>query len=97
MAHNQLLKMKEQKNKEEMTIDYYIYLDYSETLVGYLIIQKENDIYSKGGFEAGVNEIYTGGDKSITHRALLFAAMAEGESLITNPSRGLDCQATAAA
>src|SRR3989344_4794641 len=42
MAHNQLLKMKEQKNKEEMTIDYYIYLDYSETLVGYLIIQKEN-------------------------------------------------------
>ena len=59
--------------------------------------KKENDIYSKGSPAAGINEIFTGGDKSITHRALLFAAMAEGESLITNPSRGLDCQATAAA
>ncbi len=59
--------------------------------------KKENDIYSKGGSEAGSVEINAGGDKSITHRALLFSAMAEGESLITNPSRGLDCQATAAA
>lgn len=42
MVHNQLLKMKEQKNKEKIIIDYYIYLDYSETLVGYIIIQKEN-------------------------------------------------------
>ena len=42
MIYNQLLEMKEQKNKEKMIIDYYIYLDYSETLVGYIIIQKEN-------------------------------------------------------
>ena len=36
------LKMKEQKNKETIVIDYYIYLDYSESLVGYTIIQKDN-------------------------------------------------------
>ncbi len=59
--------------------------------------KKENDIYSKSGFEPGAVEIYTGGDKSVTHRALLFASMAEGESIIGNPSRGLDCLATAAA
>jgi len=34
--------MKEQKNKETIVIDYYIYLDYSESLVGYTIIQKDN-------------------------------------------------------
>lgn len=37
-----LLKMEEQKNKENAVIDYYIYLDYSESLVGYTIIQKDN-------------------------------------------------------
>ena len=35
--------MKEQTNKETAVIDYYIYLDYSESLVGYIIIQK-NDV-----------------------------------------------------
>jgi len=37
------------------------------------------------------------GDKSITHRALLLAALAEGESRILDGSDGLDCNSTAAA
>jgi 3-phosphoshikimate 1-carboxyvinyltransferase len=36
------------------------------------------------------------GDKSISHRALLFAALAEGESLITGAGDGRDVAATAA-
>jgi 3-phosphoshikimate 1-carboxyvinyltransferase len=36
------------------------------------------------------------GDKSISHRALIFAALAEGSSRITAASDGLDVQATAA-
>ena len=36
------------------------------------------------------------GDKSITHRALLIAALAEGRSLVTNANLGQDCRATAA-
>ena len=42
LKNKMLLKMKEQKNKENAVIDYYIYLDYSENLVGYAIIQKDN-------------------------------------------------------
>ncbi len=34
------------------------------------------------------------GDKSITHRAFLLAAMAKGRTLIVNPNVGLDMQAT---
>jgi 3-phosphoshikimate 1-carboxyvinyltransferase len=34
------------------------------------------------------------GDKSITHRAYLFAALADGESRIENANPGLDCRAT---
>ena len=34
------------------------------------------------------------GDKSLTHRALIFAACSYGESLIVNPCRGTDCWAT---
>jgi 3-phosphoshikimate 1-carboxyvinyltransferase len=34
------------------------------------------------------------GDKSITHRAYLFAALADGESRVANPNPGLDCLAT---
>mgnify|MGYP000909098186 CR=1 FL=1 len=34
------------------------------------------------------------GDKSITHRALLIAAMADGTSEIINPLRSLDCEST---
>jgi 3-phosphoshikimate 1-carboxyvinyltransferase len=37
------------------------------------------------------------GDKSITHRAYLFAGMAAGESAIANTNPGEDCAATAAA
>lgn len=44
-----------------------------------------------------VNKILPGGDKSVTHRALIFAALAEGESVISNPSRAFDCLSTAAA
>jgi len=33
-------------------------------------------------------------DKSVTHRALLLAAEADGTSLIRNPSRSADCQAS---
>ena len=35
------------------------------------------------------------GDKSISHRALMLAALAEGESLITGAGDGTDVQATA--
>ena len=34
------------------------------------------------------------GDKSLTHRALIFAACSYGESLIVNPCRGTDCWST---
>jgi 3-phosphoshikimate 1-carboxyvinyltransferase len=37
------------------------------------------------------------GDKSITHRALLFAALAEGESTIRGANSGRDCRAMARA
>ncbi|MFH1277803.1 MAG: 3-phosphoshikimate 1-carboxyvinyltransferase [Candidatus Eisenbacteria bacterium] len=37
------------------------------------------------------------GDKSVTHRALLLGALAEGETDIRRPNRGGDCLATAAA
>ncbi len=37
------------------------------------------------------------GDKSIGHRALIFAALAEGRSRLTNLSEGLDVEATRAA
>jgi 3-phosphoshikimate 1-carboxyvinyltransferase len=36
------------------------------------------------------------GDKSITHRALLLAALADGESRVLGGSDGLDCNSTAA-
>ncbi|MGZ6274037.1 MAG: 3-phosphoshikimate 1-carboxyvinyltransferase [Candidatus Limnocylindrales bacterium] len=36
------------------------------------------------------------GDKSISHRALLMAAMAEGESVVSGASDGMDVRATAA-
>jgi 3-phosphoshikimate 1-carboxyvinyltransferase len=37
------------------------------------------------------------GDKSITHRALILAAMAQGTSLISHPNPGEDCARTAQA
>lgn len=42
-------------------------------------------------------ELAPPGDKSITHRALLLAAGAKGESTVTRPLTGADCRATAAA
>lgn len=42
-------------------------------------------------------ELAPPGDKSITHRALMLAAGAKGESTITRPLMGLDCRATASA
>ena len=33
------------------------------------------------------------GDKSITHRAVMFNAAAEGEALVTNALLGEDCRA----
>lgn len=39
-------------------------------------------------------EIYLKGDKSISHRALIFSAMARGQSIINNLSDSLDVQST---
>ncbi len=39
-------------------------------------------------------ELYFDGDKSISHRTLIFSAMAEGESVIRNINRGLDVRST---
>jgi 3-phosphoshikimate 1-carboxyvinyltransferase len=36
------------------------------------------------------------GDKSITHRAYLFGALAEGETVVIDPNRGADCESTLA-
>jgi 3-phosphoshikimate 1-carboxyvinyltransferase len=33
-------------------------------------------------------------DKSLTHRAYMFAAIADGESVVRNPLRGEDCEST---
>ncbi len=42
-------------------------------------------------------EIVSGGDKSITHRAMILSAMARGTSTIKNPSLSGDCLTTLAA
>ena len=39
-------------------------------------------------------EIIFPGDKSISHRALMFAALANGESRISNLSTGVDVKST---
>ena len=39
-------------------------------------------------------EITFPGDKSISHRSLMFAALADGESRISNLSTGTDVQST---
>lgn len=43
-----------------------------------------------------VGEIRVPGDKSISHRALIFAALAEGRSIVARPNLGEDVSATAA-
>lgn len=57
--------------------------------------KNENDINNIAA--RPVNRITAGGDKSVTHRALIFAALARGVSFIRNPSLSLDCRATMAA
>jgi 3-phosphoshikimate 1-carboxyvinyltransferase len=37
------------------------------------------------------------GDKSVTHRALILGALADGETRVSTPNRGTDCRATARA
>ncbi len=49
---------------------------------------------ASGPFQAGVN---VPGDKSLSHRALVFAAMADGESEITGLAPGRDVASTLAA
>jgi 3-phosphoshikimate 1-carboxyvinyltransferase len=44
-----------------------------------------------------LREVRVPGDKSISHRALLFAALAEGDSTLHGVLAGEDCQSTAAA
>lgn len=58
--------------------------------------KKENDMPAAAAARP-VNRIAAGGDKSVTHRALIFAALARGASIIRNPSLSLDCSATMAA
>lgn len=57
--------------------------------------KKDNDINNIAA--RPVSRIAAGGDKSVTHRALIFAALARGTSFIRNPSLSLDCRATMAA
>jgi 3-phosphoshikimate 1-carboxyvinyltransferase len=45
----------------------------------------------------GLLRVRVPGDKSVSHRALLFAALAEGESRLEGVLPGADCQSTAAA
>ena len=43
----------------------------------------------------GINgEVVLAGDKSVTHRAMILAALGHGISELRNPSRGLDAEAT---
>jgi 3-phosphoshikimate 1-carboxyvinyltransferase len=50
-----------------------------------------------GGARAVRGSLRLPGDKSISHRALLFAALADGRSTITNLATGADVRATRAA
>ena len=50
-----------------------------------LIIEKKNNL--KG-------EITIPSDKSISHRAIMFSALAKGKTLVKNFSKGADCHST---
>lgn len=52
-----------------------------------------NKQFSKAG-RALKGELFLPGDKSITHRALIFNAIARGKCMIANPSPAADCQST---
>ena len=77
------LKIEERENKKKMNIEYYIYLDYSERLVSYIIVQKEQiqnllerisklhhykDIKSKKAYIQSVKKIF---DKNAIDQYLL--------------------------
>lgn len=51
------------------------------------------EIAAAAGFEG---EIRPPSDKSLTHRAYMFAALARAESVVRTPLRGEDCEATLA-
>lgn len=55
---------------------------------------EENAAILERGTGRRTIEIACGGDKSITHRALILATMAKGRSTISNPSRAADCRST---
>lgn len=54
-----------------------------------------NPATSSSAADGSLQRIRAPGDKSISHRALLFAALAEGESRIRGLLAGEDCQSTA--
>lgn len=51
------------------------------------------EVSPAAGFDG---EIRPPSDKSLTHRAYMFAALARGESVVRQPLRGEDCEATLA-
>ncbi len=53
------------------------------------------DLVTLGGARPLRGRLRIPGDKSISHRALLFAALADGTSVITNLATGADVRATA--
>jgi 3-phosphoshikimate 1-carboxyvinyltransferase len=53
------------------------------------------DVLAVGGARPLRGRLRIPGDKSISHRALIFAALAEGTSTITNLATGADVRATA--
>ena len=52
------------------------------------------DIISEKTLKGLTGSIEIPSDKSISHRAVMFSALAKGETLITNFSRGADCHST---
>ncbi len=54
-----------------------------------------SDVLEVGGARPLRGRLRIPGDKSISHRALIFAALAEGDSTITNLATGADVAATA--
>lgn len=60
----------------------------------FVTISQSDVIEISGGVRGFVGSVAPPGDKSISHRALLFAALAEGESVIRGLSGGKDVAAT---
>ncbi|MGW8368900.1 MAG: 3-phosphoshikimate 1-carboxyvinyltransferase, partial [Gammaproteobacteria bacterium] len=60
-------------------------------------VKSSRNEYRIGPGGAWTGDISVPGDKSISHRALMLGAVADGESLIRGLLSGDDCLATAAA